>query len=77
MRACVVALCLLFSFLFCRVQVSQDATVKKERILILTDLLASAGSLVRPYVSSIMPRLLSELQVTVERGAKEVGGGGG
>ncbi|CAN0341566.1 unnamed protein product, partial [Ectocarpus sp. 8 AP-2014] len=41
--------------------VSQDPLVKRERILILTDLLTSAGSLVRPYVSSIMPQLLLEL----------------
>ena len=45
-------------------QVSRDGSVKKERILILTDLLASAGSLVRPYVSSIMPQLLAELIVS-------------
>lgn len=45
-------------------QVSQDATVKKERVLVLTDMLASAGSLVRPYISSIMPQLLRELLVS-------------
>ncbi|CAM9716508.1 unnamed protein product, partial [Hapterophycus canaliculatus] len=41
--------------------VSHDPMVKMERILVLTDLLTSAGSLVRPYVSSIMPQLLLEL----------------
>ena len=49
--------------------------MKKERILILTDLLASAGSLVRPYVSSIMPQLLAELIVSQE--AAEGGEGKG
>lgn len=53
-----------------RVKVSQDATSKKERILVMTDLLASAGSLARPYVSSIMPQLLQELQ------ARDRGDGG-
>lgn len=52
-----------YVFVFVFVQMSLDATVKKESILVLTDLLASAGSLVRPYVSSVIPRLLEELPV--------------
>lgn len=57
--------------------VSQDPAVKKERILILTDLLASAGSLVRPFVSSIMPPLLLELLGSSGAGGGGGGGGGG